>query len=85
MIGFIIVFLVVLCLVCLYRVIRGPTLLDRLAAADAIGIMLTVTLVLIGLRTGRDLFLDIALVYSLLLFADVLIIAKYIERRDITR
>ena len=65
--------------VCLYRVLRGPTLLDRVAAADAIGVMLTTVLVLMGLLFDRIIFLDIAIVYALLLFADTLIIARFME------
>lgn len=67
---------------CLVRVLRGPTLLDRIAAADAIGVMMTVVLTLLGLLYERVIFLDIAFVYALLLFADALIIARFMERRS---
>lgn len=66
-------------ILCLWRVVRGPTLLDRLAAADAIGVMFTGLLVLLAHLYERDLLLDVAMVYALLLFADVLIIARHIE------
>lgn len=66
--------------VCLTRVLRGPTLLDRIAAADAIGVLMTVVLVLLSLLFERTIFLDIAMVYSLLLFADLMIIGKYLEQ-----
>ncbi len=84
MIGTAIGFLVLFCALCLYRVLRGPTLLDRVAAADAIGVMMTAVLVLMGLLFDRVIFLDIAIVYALLLFADTLIIARFMEsgRRD---
>ncbi|MFW6288440.1 MAG: monovalent cation/H+ antiporter complex subunit F [Spirochaetota bacterium] len=65
---------------CLVRVLRGPSLLDRIAAADAIGVMMTVVLTLLGLLYERVIFLDIAFVYALLLFADALIIARFMER-----
>ncbi|MCA1809658.1 MAG: monovalent cation/H+ antiporter complex subunit F [Kiritimatiellia bacterium] len=64
---------------CFYRVVRGPTLLDRVAAVDAIGVLLTVVLVLSAHIFGRVIFLDIAMVYALLMFADMLILAKFIE------
>lgn len=66
---------------CLIRVLRGPSLLDRIAAADAIGVMMTVVLALVGLLFERVIFLDIAIVYALLLFADTLIVARFMERR----
>ncbi|MFW5686031.1 MAG: monovalent cation/H+ antiporter complex subunit F [Spirochaetota bacterium] len=67
---------------CLVRVLRGPSLLDRIAAADAIGVMMTVVLTLLGLLYERVIFLDIAFVYALLLFADTLIIARFMERLE---
>ena len=65
---------------CIIRVIIGPSLLDRIAAADAVGLLMIMLLVLLSILTGSPLFLDIALVYSLLLFADFLVIAKYLEK-----
>lgn len=67
---------------CLIRVLRGPSLLDRIAAADAVGTMMTIVLVLLGLLYERVIFLDIAIVYALLLFADTLVIARFMERRN---
>ena len=66
---------------CLIRVLKGPSLLDRIAAADSIGVMMTIVLVLLGLLLDRVIFLDIAIVYALLLFADTLIIARFMEQR----
>ncbi|MFO7819531.1 MAG: monovalent cation/H+ antiporter complex subunit F [Halanaerobacter sp.] len=60
-----------------YRVIKGPTVFDRIAAADAIGIMFLLILVLLSLYFQRDIFIDVAIVFSLLLFTDTLIMAKY--------
>lgn len=79
MIGSSIGLLVLFSGLCLYRLLKGPTLLDRVAAADAIGVMMTTVLVMLGLLFERVIFLDIAIVYSLLLFADTLIIAHFIE------
>ncbi len=69
---------------CLFRVLKEPSLLDRIAAADAVGVMMTIVLVLLGLFFERTIFLDIAIVYALLLFADTLIIARFMDRRDET-
>jgi multicomponent Na+:H+ antiporter subunit F len=76
-----IIALLLFSLVCLVRVIIGPALLDRVAGADAIGIMLTVILVLLGQLFQRSIFLDIAMVYALLLFVDFLIIVKFIDHQ----
>lgn len=80
MVSAVLVVLTAFCALCLTRVLRGPTLLDRIAAADAIGVLMTVILVLLSLLFERTIFLDIAMVYSLLLFADLMIIGKYLEQ-----
>lgn len=80
MIPVMIVLLTGFCGACLVRVLRGPTLLDRIAAADAIGVMMTVTLVFLGLYYERSIFLDIAIVYALLLFADLMVISKHLDQ-----
>ena len=85
MIMVVVLLLVVFCGGCFVRVAIGPTLLDRIAAADSISIMLTIIFVLLGLVFERTIFLDVAIVYSLLLFADILIFAKYLERKDLTK
>lgn len=74
--------LVILCiLICasisFYRLIAGPHVLDRIAAINAIGIMLLTVLVLFGTYFGRAIFIDVALVYGVLLFVDILVMAKY--------
>ena len=60
-----------------YRVIKGPTVFDRIAAADTIGIMFLLILVLLSLYFEREIFIDVAIVFALLLFTDTLIMAKY--------
>ncbi|SIQ52230.1 Membrane bound protein complex subunit mbxB [Alkalispirochaeta americana] len=82
MIPLVLVLLCLCSLACLGRVLRGPTLLDRIAAGDAIGVMLVVVLVLLALLMERAVFLDIALVYGLLLFADLLVISRSLEEKD---
>ena len=60
-----------------YRVLQGPTVFDRIAAADTIGIMFLLILVLLSLYFEREIFIDVAIVFALLLFTDTLIMAKY--------
>jgi len=61
-----------------FRVIKGPTVFDRLLGAGAIGTKTLVLILLLGHLFGRlDMFIDIALAYSILNFISSLIIAKY--------
>ena len=66
----------------LYRAIFGPTVLDRLVGANAIGSKTVVFLILIGLIYNRvDMFVDIALAYALLNFIAVLAASRYFQKR----
>lgn len=76
------VFLIVLMLLTLYRAAFGPTILDRMMGANAVGSKTVVLLVLIGLIYERlDMFLDIALAYALLNFLAVLTASRYFQKR----
>jgi multicomponent Na+:H+ antiporter subunit F len=66
-------------MITLYRVIKGPTTYDRVLAANAIGTMAVVILVLIGFVYGRPHFLDLAVVYTLINFVATIAFLKYRE------
>ncbi len=63
----------------LYRLMKGPTIYDRVLAANAIGTMAVVILVLIGFAYGRPHFLDLAVVYTLINFVATIAFLKYRE------
>ena len=64
----------------LYRVILGPTALDRVMAVNVIGTKTIVLLALIGFIYGRpEMFLDIALVYALINFIATIAVLRYLE------
>lgn len=65
------------------RIIIGPTITDRLVAADSIGIFMSIILLLLGIYYNISLLIDIVLAYAVLLFVDVLIFAKYFEYREL--
>ena len=66
-------------MITLYRAIKGPTIYDRVLAANAIGTMAVVVLVLIGFAYGRPHFLDLAVVYTLINFIATIAFLKYRE------
>ena len=75
------IILVVLALALLYRIFRGPTAADRIAALDALDLIAALALALYSLYTGRGIYLDIALVVALLGFISTVFVGRYIERR----
>lgn len=75
-------FLSFLMLLSLYRAVVGPTVLDRLIGANAIGSKTVVLLILIGVIYDRvDMFVDIALAYAMLNFIAVLAASRYFQKR----
>jgi len=76
------ILLCALVLLCLYRVIYGPTIIDRIVGVGAIGTKTLVILVLMGFIYGRiDMFLDISIAYALLNFIGTIAAAKFFEGR----
>ena len=65
-------------LISLVRLVRGPSLPDRVIAADTINGMIIVLIVLIGILQKNDMFLDVAVVYALISFIANLSISKYL-------
>ena len=73
-------FLCLLILPCLYRMIVGPTIIDRMVAVGAIGTKTLIILVLIGFLYKRiAMFIDISMVYAILNFIGTLAAARYFE------
>ncbi len=72
----------VLVLICLYRAVFGPTVMDRIIAVGAIGSKTAALLILMGMIYGRvEMFVDIALAYALLIFIATLGAAKFFRIR----
>ena len=61
------------------RAIFGPTLIDRILAANSFGTKTVLLLSLLGFIVGRPDFLDLALVYALINFIGVIAALKFIK------
>ncbi|MGK0240780.1 MAG: multicomponent Na+:H+ antiporter subunit F [Candidatus Pelagisphaera sp.] len=65
----------------LYRIIVGPTAIDRIVAVNMIGTKTMVLLIIIGMLFKRvDMFVDFALTYALLNFIGSLAAARFFDR-----
>jgi multicomponent Na+:H+ antiporter subunit F len=67
-------------LLALFRFIKGPTPADRVVAFDVLTIVAITGIILVALAEGRGIYLDVALVYALLSFLGVIVIARYLEK-----
>ena len=66
----------------LYRVLRGPTVFDRVLGLNGISTKAIILLVVIGTVFDRvEMFVDISIGYALVNLLGSLAIAKYLEER----
>lgn len=66
------------------RALRGPTVFDRVLAANAIGTGAIMLLALLGFLTGRPAFLDIGILYALLNVIATLAVLKFFRYGDLS-
>jgi len=73
--------LIGMCLL-LVRALLGPTLYDRVLAANSFGTKTVLVLGLLGFVMGRPDFLDIAILYTLINFVSTIAILKFFRYRS---
>jgi multicomponent Na+:H+ antiporter subunit F len=66
----------------LWRLLAGPSLADRVVAAEFLGAVTTAALALVAGWLGRGIYLDVALVFAALSFVGVVAIARAIEPEE---
>lgn len=64
------------------RVLRGPSLPDRVMALDMIGLTSVSMIVLVALMANEAILLDAAIALALVSFLGTLAFARFIERRE---
>lgn len=64
----------------IYRVIKGPSVPDRVIALDAIGVHLVAITALISVVLKSHSFLEIILLIGILAFIGTVAFAKYLEK-----
>nr|WGD99861.1 Na(+)/H(+) antiporter subunit F1 [Bacillus velezensis] len=65
------------------RVIKGPTVPDRVVALDGIGINLIAMTALVSILLNTSAFLDIILSLGILSFIGTIAFAKFLEKGEI--
>ena len=66
-----------------WRLLRGPSLADRILALDTLYINALALLVLLGIQRGTQLYFEAALMIAMLGFASTVALSKYLLRGDI--
>ena len=67
---------------CLFRLARGPSIPDRVLAADAF-VAITISIMAILSLERNDFLIDIAMVYSVLGFLGTVAISKFLEGKKL--
>ncbi len=62
------------------RLVGGPTTLDRVVALDLIGLLAMGFILAFTILSGRDVFLDVAVIMALIIFLGTVAFARYLER-----
>lgn len=71
------------CAMCLYRVGRGPTAPDRMAAIDILGTVVVGFVAILTAISGKAYLLDVAIVWALVSFVGTLALSKYLEGKPL--
>ncbi len=82
-INFAFYFLLALVILCLYRIIKGPSVADRVVAIEIMGIIVVGICVILSISTGKSFLIDIGIAWIILSFIGTLTMAKYLGRRKL--
>ncbi|WP_045737681.1 K+/H+ antiporter subunit F [Xanthomonas sp. MUS 060] len=70
-------------LLALWRLLRGPTLPDRILALDTLSISAIAEVMLWGMYLDSPVYFEAALIIAMLGFGSTVVLSKYVLRRDI--
>jgi multicomponent Na+:H+ antiporter subunit F len=62
------------------RLVKGPSLPDRVVALDLIGVLMVCLLVVTASATGQPALLDVGMVVALVSFVGTVAYSRYVER-----
>jgi multicomponent Na+:H+ antiporter subunit F len=70
----------VACMAALYRLVKGPTIPDRIIVIDLVASITIGITLLVVLLTGKPVFINIAMVIALIVFMGNVAFARYLKR-----
>lgn len=70
-------------LLALYRIIRGPSMPDRVVALDMIGVNLISAVAVFSVALSTHAFLEVILIVGILAFISTIALARFVERGEI--
>lgn len=73
--------IILACVLCLFRIWKGPTGADRIVAIDILGILIVGLCAILTISTNRPWYIDIGIAWALQSFISALALSKYLEGR----
>jgi multicomponent K+:H+ antiporter subunit F len=70
-------------LMALWRLLRGPSVPDRILALDTLSVTAIAELMLLGMQLDSPVYFEAALIIAMLGFCSTVVLSKYVLRRDI--
>ena len=67
----------------LWRLLRGPTVPDRILALDTLSVTAIAELMLFGMYLNSAIYFEAALIIAMLGFCSTVVLSKFVLRRDI--
>ncbi len=67
----------------LVRLLRGPSVPDRILALDTLFVATIAELILFGMHLNTAVYFEVALIIAMLGFVGTVVLSKYVLRRDI--
>lgn len=67
----------------MWRLLRGPTVPDRILALDTLNVTAIAELMLLGIHLRTAVYFEAALIIAMLGFVTTVVLSKYVIRRDI--
>ncbi len=76
-IQYLLYFFIASSLVSMIRVVIGPSLTDRMIGLNLVSAQILAILVILSVASGRNIYLDVALVYDIFGFVGTLALVRY--------
>jgi multicomponent K+:H+ antiporter subunit F len=70
-------------LICGWRVLRGPAIVDRILAVDTLYVNVVALVIVLGMRQQTDLLFEAALIVAMLGFVGTVGLSRYLTRGDV--
>lgn len=67
----------------IYRLVKGPTIPDRVVALDAMGVNLVSITAVLSMLLGTSNYLDVILLIGILAFIGTVAFAKFLEKGEV--